>query len=166
MWSTCNNCLPIQWSNLGAAHYARLVERTLDKLPSREQGRSPMKYTNYGVYISLERKVCLLEESLGFLSCLGQSFHHWRNSWGHYSQKMMPYRHFGGRCSLTFGIQCEGPTNKLLLYTNQIAGILCPLNQRQQCEAPLSSSFCRYLLLCMQLACMNMDSCYQFTKSF
>jgi hypothetical protein len=88
----------------GAAHYTHLVERALDKLPSREQGRSPMKYTNCGIYISLERKVCLLEESSGFLSCLKQSFHHWTNSWSYYSQKAMPYRHFGGRCSLTFGI--------------------------------------------------------------
>ena len=30
----------------------------------RRQGRSPLKYTNCGVCISLEKKVCLLEESL------------------------------------------------------------------------------------------------------
>jgi hypothetical protein len=33
---------------------------------SRGQGRSSLKYTNIRLCISLERKVCLLEESLGF----------------------------------------------------------------------------------------------------
>jgi hypothetical protein len=42
------------------------LERNWDKLSSREQGRSPLKYTNYRFCISLERKVCPLEESLGF----------------------------------------------------------------------------------------------------
>jgi hypothetical protein len=49
---------------MGALYYSRWVEKTSNKLPSREQGGSPLKYTNYGVCISLERKVCPLKGSL------------------------------------------------------------------------------------------------------
>jgi hypothetical protein len=37
--------------------------KDLRETPSKEQNKSPSKYTNCGVCISLERKVCLLEES-------------------------------------------------------------------------------------------------------
>jgi hypothetical protein len=41
-------------------------------------------------------------------------------------------RHFGGRRLLDVGFWYEeGPMNKLLLSTNQIARILCPLDQQQ-----------------------------------
>jgi hypothetical protein len=51
---------------LHTTHYGHRVERDLKKLPSRRQGRSPLKYTNCGVYITLESKVYLLKESLDF----------------------------------------------------------------------------------------------------
>jgi hypothetical protein len=44
----------------GASHYGCRIKRILDKLPLRGQGRSPLKYTNCRVCISLEKKVCLL----------------------------------------------------------------------------------------------------------
>jgi hypothetical protein len=43
---------------LHTTHYGHRVERDLKKLPSRRQGRSPLKYTNCGVCIlSLGKKV-------------------------------------------------------------------------------------------------------------
>jgi hypothetical protein len=50
----------------------------------------------------------------------------WTNSWNQNSQKVLPYKHFGGYCPLDTGLYCdEGPMHKLLLWTNQkIAGIL------------------------------------------
>jgi hypothetical protein len=64
-WHFLRHCR--QHHNLrGTSHYGHRVERTLDKLSSRGQGRSPLKYTNYRFCIILDRKVCLLEESLGF----------------------------------------------------------------------------------------------------
>jgi hypothetical protein len=50
----------------GASKKGHQVERTLDKLPSRGQDRSLLKYTNCGICVSFEIKVCFLEESLGF----------------------------------------------------------------------------------------------------
>jgi hypothetical protein len=50
----------------GASYYSHQVERTLDKLSSRGPSGNPLKYTNCRVYISLEKKFCLLKESLGF----------------------------------------------------------------------------------------------------
>jgi hypothetical protein len=40
----------------GTLHYNHWVKRTLDKLSLKRQGRSPLKYTNYGVCISVEKK--------------------------------------------------------------------------------------------------------------
>jgi hypothetical protein len=57
------------------------LERTLDKLSLIKLGRSPLKYINCKFYIILERKVCLLKESLGFHKYLGQVFLHRTNSW-------------------------------------------------------------------------------------
>jgi hypothetical protein len=88
----------------GASHYGRGVKKTSDKLPSREQGRSPLKYINYKFYISLERKVCLLKESLGFHKYCGHVFLHWTNFWHQNSQKMLPCICFGGPCLLAFGL--------------------------------------------------------------
>jgi hypothetical protein len=115
---------------MDTSQYNRRVERTLDKFSSRgEQGRSPLKYTNCRLCISLERKVCPLEESLGFHKCCKQVFHHWTNSWCQNSQKVLSCKCFGGHCLLAVGLLCEGRANKLLLSTIQIARILCPLNQ-------------------------------------
>jgi hypothetical protein len=50
----------------GASYYGRQVERTLYKLSSRRQGRSPLNYINCRLCITLGRKVFLLKESLGF----------------------------------------------------------------------------------------------------
>ena len=63
----------------GISYYGCWVERTLDKLLSKEQDRSPLKYTNCGPYmilkikytncgpyIILKIKVYLLEENLCF----------------------------------------------------------------------------------------------------
>jgi hypothetical protein len=62
----------------GASCYGHQVERTSNKLPSSGQGKSlnklfssgqgrcPLKYTNYGVCMSLERRICFFEESLDF----------------------------------------------------------------------------------------------------
>jgi hypothetical protein len=58
----------------GASHNGREVERTLDKLSLRRQGRSSLKYKNYRLCISLERNVYPLMESLGFHKCCGQVF--------------------------------------------------------------------------------------------
>jgi hypothetical protein len=60
----------------GVSHYSRGVERTSDKFPLRRQGRSPLKYVNCRLCISLERKVCPLKESLGFHKYCKQVFHH------------------------------------------------------------------------------------------
>jgi hypothetical protein len=57
-----------------------LVERTSGKFSSQGQGRGLLKYTNYGVCISLEKKLCLLE-SLGFHKYCGQTFFHQTNFW-------------------------------------------------------------------------------------
>jgi hypothetical protein len=73
------------------------VERTLDN------GRSPLKYTNCRLYISLERKVCLLDESLDFHKYCGQLFFYWTNFWHQNSQKVFPCRRFGGPCLLAVG---------------------------------------------------------------
>jgi hypothetical protein len=54
------------WANLGASHYGRQVEKTLDKLSSKGQGGNPLKYTNCKLCIGLDRKICPLEEILGF----------------------------------------------------------------------------------------------------
>jgi hypothetical protein len=85
------------------------------KLPSRGQETSPLKYTNCGVGISLERKVCLLKESLGFRSHLGQTFFHRINSLCPNLQKVLQYRQFGGHCWLALGLYCEGPMDKFWL---------------------------------------------------
>jgi hypothetical protein len=58
----------------GASHFFHQVERALDKLASRRQGWSSLKYPIYGVCISLERKICPLEEDLGFHYFYGQAF--------------------------------------------------------------------------------------------
>jgi hypothetical protein len=47
-----------------------------------------------------------------------------RNSWRQNSQKVLPCRHFGGRCTLGDGLPCEGPKDKLLLSTNQLLEFL------------------------------------------
>jgi hypothetical protein len=65
----------------GASYYSHGVERTLDKLPSRRQGRSPLKYIICRLCISLERKVCPLKESLDFHKYCGQVFLHRINFW-------------------------------------------------------------------------------------
>jgi hypothetical protein len=61
-----SNCGILGRNLRGASHYGHWIERTLNKLSLREQGRSTLKYANTRVYISLERKVCPLEESLDF----------------------------------------------------------------------------------------------------
>jgi hypothetical protein len=43
-----------------ASYYGCWIQGTMDELPLREQGRSPLKYTNCVVCVCLERKVCLL----------------------------------------------------------------------------------------------------------
>jgi hypothetical protein len=71
----------------GPSHYGCCVKSTLDKLFSRRQGSSPLKYTNSGDGISLKRIVCLFEENLSFHLYLGQTFFHRTNSWCQNSQK-------------------------------------------------------------------------------
>jgi hypothetical protein len=83
----------LQSSDLrGASYYGRGVERTSNKLPSRGQGRSLLKYINCRICISLERKVCPLKESLGFHKYYRQVFFHRTNFWCQNSQKVMPCR--------------------------------------------------------------------------
>jgi hypothetical protein len=72
------------------------VENSLDKLSLRGQGRNTLKHTNSGVCISLERKVYLLEENLGFHEYCRQTFLHMTNSWRQNSQKVLPCGHFEG----------------------------------------------------------------------
>jgi hypothetical protein len=88
----------------GTSHYGRGVERTLYKLPSRQKGRSPIKYTNCRVCISLEIKFCLLKESLAFHKYLGQIFFHRTNTYRQNLQKVLPYRHSGVHCPLVVGL--------------------------------------------------------------
>jgi hypothetical protein len=86
----------------GASHYGRRAESTGNKLFSWVQGRSPLKYTNSGVCTSLERKVCLLEESLGFHNYCRQTFLNQTNSHRQNFQKVLPCRHFGDCCPLAY----------------------------------------------------------------
>jgi hypothetical protein len=61
------------------SHYGNGVERNLDKFPSRGQGRSPLKYTNYGVCISLKRKVWIfvniVDKFSSIIQTLGSKTH-------------------------------------------------------------------------------------------
>jgi hypothetical protein len=84
-------------------YYGRWVERFLDKLFSIRQGRSSLKYTNYRLCTSSERKVCLRKKSLGFHKYCGQVFLHQTNSWRQKFQKVLPCRRFGGLCLLVVG---------------------------------------------------------------
>jgi hypothetical protein len=54
--------------------------------------------------MSLERKICLLEESLDFHKYAEQTFLHWSNSWCQNSQKVLPCGHFGELCPLAIGL--------------------------------------------------------------
>jgi hypothetical protein len=71
----------------GGSQFGHQVKRALDKLSSRGQCRSPLKYTNCRLCISLERKVCPLEVSLGFHKYCAQVFSHRTNSWCQTSKK-------------------------------------------------------------------------------
>ena len=48
------------------SYYYHWFERILYKLPSRGQGRSPLKYTICGICISVERKVRPFKDNLDF----------------------------------------------------------------------------------------------------
>jgi hypothetical protein len=97
-----------------------------EELSLRGQGRSPLKYTNCGLCIILERKVCLLKESWVSINIMVKYFFHHTNPWRQNFQKVLPCRCFGGHCLLAIGLLCEGPTDKLLLSTNQIAKSFVP----------------------------------------
>jgi hypothetical protein len=125
-----------------ASHYGRGVKRTLYKLSSREQDRSPLKYTNCGVWISLEKKNYPFEENLGFHKYSRQTFIHRTNSWCQNSQKMLSCRHSGGHYPMAVNLQCEGQANKLFLSTNHIAGILCLLDRRPSVKCPCNAICC------------------------
>jgi hypothetical protein len=104
MFQNVSTLNPIIWNSLkSASHYNRGVERTLDKLPSRGQGRSPLKYINCRLFISLERNFCSLVKSLGFHKYCEQVFLYRTNYWCQNSQKVLPCRHFGGPCPLAIG---------------------------------------------------------------
>jgi hypothetical protein len=108
--STFAEAIQVSLEFSGALHTMAMgVERTLYKLPLK--GGSPLKYTNCGVCISLERKVCPLEESLGFHKYCKQTFLHQTN--------------------LSFGCWplVRRPSRQILLSTNQIARIFCLLNR-------------------------------------
>jgi hypothetical protein len=64
----------------GTSQNGHKIERTSDKLSLRGQGRSPLKYTNCELCISLEKKICPLKESLDFHKYRGQTFFHQINS--------------------------------------------------------------------------------------
>jgi hypothetical protein len=81
----------------GASYYSRGVERTSNKLPLRGQGRSPLKYMNCKLCISLERKVCLVEENLSTIFMETQTLLKCTNFWRQNSQKVLPCRYFGDR---------------------------------------------------------------------
>jgi hypothetical protein len=70
-------CFASKRRSRGASHYGRGVERTSDKLPLREQGRSPLKYINCRLCISFERKVCLVEENLSAIFMETQTLIEW-----------------------------------------------------------------------------------------
>jgi hypothetical protein len=91
----------------GTLHYGRRAKRTSNKLSSRGQGRSPLKYTNRRLCISLKRKVCPLQESLGVHKYCRQVFLHQTNSWRQNSHNVLPCRHFGGYCLLTSNMKAE-----------------------------------------------------------
>jgi hypothetical protein len=91
----------------GASHNGRRVKRTMDKLSSRGQGRSSLKYTNCGPYISLERKVCLFKESLDFHQCCRHTFFLQTNSWRQNYQKVLSRKNFGGHCLLASSVKAE-----------------------------------------------------------
>jgi hypothetical protein len=67
--------------------YQAIAQRSMGLEDLGQPGRSPLKYTNRGVCISLEKKVCALEESLDFRSYSGHTFTHWPSSLGQNSQK-------------------------------------------------------------------------------
>jgi hypothetical protein len=76
--------------------------------------------------------------SLDFQSHLTQLLIERRNFWHQNSQKVLPCRHFGGCSPLGDDLPCQGPKDKLLLSTNQIAGIPSPLNLWPSCKVALS----------------------------
>jgi hypothetical protein len=77
----------------GASPFNLGVERTLDKLPSRGLYRSPLKYINCEVCISLEGKVCPFKKSLDSHKYHGQTFSQRTNSWRQNSQNVLPCKH-------------------------------------------------------------------------
>ena len=79
----------------GASYYGHQVQRTLDKLPLRGQGKSSLKYTLWSLH-KFGIKVCYLEKSLGFHNYGGQTILHQANSWHQNSQKALPCRNIRG----------------------------------------------------------------------
>jgi hypothetical protein len=70
----------------GASHYGHWVERTLDELPLRGQGRSPLIYTNCGVCLCLEKKFVLLRRVWVSINIEDKLL---PNSWRQNSQKVL-----------------------------------------------------------------------------
>jgi hypothetical protein len=66
----------IDWALSGASHYDLRVIRILEKLSSRRQGRSPLKYTKYRVY-KVWRESLISQGKNGF------SLISWTNSIAH-----------------------------------------------------------------------------------
>ena len=91
----------------GASHYSCGIKRILDKLPTRGQGRSPLKYINCRLWIILERKVCLVEEKLSAIFMEIQTLLKWTNFWCQNFQKMLSCRHFGSPCLLAYSMKAK-----------------------------------------------------------
>jgi hypothetical protein len=92
----------------GHAYYGHWIKRTSNKLLLGAQGFCPLKYTNCG-------NKFLNFYFFGFLLApkVTKNITMW-TFW-----KLLSFDSW----------KCEGPTDKLFLSTNQIVGILCPLDQ-------------------------------------
>ena len=78
--------------------------------------------------ILMNKIVPSLNKSLDFHSCLAQTFVWKKKIWHQNSQKVLPFRYFGGCSLLNDNLFYESPKTNLLLFTNQIAGIPSLLN--------------------------------------
>ena len=90
-----------------ASHYFCWVKRTLDKLSTREQGRSPLKYINCGPCISLERKSLSAWGEFGCPLILQINFPPPHKLLAPKLPKVLLCRCFGDHCTLTSNVKAQ-----------------------------------------------------------
>jgi hypothetical protein len=120
----------------GTSLYGCGVKRILDKLSSRGQDRSLLKYTNCGVCISLKIKICPLKENLGFHKYHGQTFLY-QIKFG--TKTQLPYRHNWRVLSISHRLSVKAEQTNLYsppitLLESFVRSVKCP--SIQHCTNP------------------------------